>query len=213
LKTVNSRQGGGVDLPDSEWLKDYYGRIRDEYKFSMERKDRLFDWAIGILFVAIVAYTGMLTNNQPSIWRVYLLVGLSCFIMRLFTNSCLAYSYLKKWKYLMDLIEKHWMYKKTTIENVQKEIEKYHYKSRTTKKRTYFIKHQLVGGFLLLFVFPFVLIFSEYSTYPPQNLMDILPLLILVVYYAYETYIMCAPTHRSRPPDRQHIQPLSTNKP
>lgn len=165
----------------------------------MERKDRLFDWSIGILFVAIVAYAELLSNGKPSIWRVYLLVGLSCFIMRMFTNSCLAYAFLKKWRYLLDFIEKHWMDGETSIGDVKKEIKKYHYESKTTEKRSYFIKHQLIGGFVLLFVVPFVLIFFEYKTNMPQDLAGFFPLLILICYYVYEILIMCSNRHRSMP--------------
>ena len=167
----------------------------------MERKDKVLDWSIGILFVAIVAYAELLSNNQPSIWRVYLLVGLSCFIMRLFSNSCLAYAYLKKWRYLLDFIEKHWMNGKSSLDDVKKEIEKYHYSPRTTEKRSYFIKHQLIGGFLLLFSVPFILLLFEFSIKPPKGL-ELIPIFILFGYYIYEIVIMTSNKQRSMPSEK-----------
>lgn len=177
----------GLFLSGSEWLKEYYSRIIEEYRFSMERKDRVTDWAIGILFVALVAYAELLREQSPSIWRIYLTIGLLCFIVRLFFNSCLAYAYLKKWRYLLDLIEKYWRQDSVTLEFVEKEIEGYHHTPRTTETRTYFIKSQLKAGFLLLFLSPFFLLSFEIF-FKLQGLNElVIPLLILIAYYTYET--------------------------
>lgn len=153
----------------------------------MERKDRVTDWAIGIFFVALVAYVELLREQIPSIWRVCLVVGLLCFIMRLFISSCLAYGYLEKWRHLLDFIEKHWTSNTISLDSVKNEIEKYHYTPRTTKKRVHFAKSQLVAGFGLLFLFPFfLLLFELYSN--PQEMYTILPISFLVAYYVYEFF-------------------------
>jgi len=172
-------------MSNSKWLREYYSRLLEEYKFSMERKDRVTDWAIGIFFVALVAYVQLLREQSPSIWRICLMVGLLCFIMRLFCNSCLAYAYLKKWRYLLDLIERHWMGTVPSLDFVKNEIERHHYTPRTTERRAYFVKNQLLAGFILLFSFPFfLLLFEIFSN--PQNLDFIMPVSFLVLYYAYE---------------------------
>ena len=156
----------------------------------MERKDRVTDWAIGVFFVTLVAYAELLRVQVPSIWRISLIVGLSCFIMNLFMNSCIAYAYLKKWRYLLDLIEKHWMTSTTSLDFVNKEIEKYHYTPRTTEKRMYFIKSQLLAGFFLLFLFPFsILLFELYSN--PLDLYVMIPISFLVAYYFLESILFC----------------------
>ena len=176
-------------LSDSQWLRDYYARIIEEYKFSMERKDRITDWSIGIFFASLVAYVELLREQAPSIWRIYLIVGVLCFVDRLFFNSCLAYAYLKKWRYLLDLIEKYWKQDSVTLEFMKKEIERYHYTPRTTETRTYFIKSQLEAGFLLLFLFSFFLLSFEIC-FRIQDLNElIIPLLILIGYFAYETIV------------------------
>jgi len=159
----------------------------------------VLDWAIGIFFLALVAYVELLRYQLPSIWRVYLIVGLLCFIIRLFSNSCLAYAYLKKWRYLLDLIEKHWMYRESSLDFVKKEIGKYHYTPRTTEGNTYFIKHQLIGGFSLLFLAPFFLLFFELYSNPPQDLNIALPISFLVGYYTYEAVIFVTNRERSMP--------------
>ena len=170
------------------WLKEYHSRIIQEYNFSMERKDRVTDWAIGIFFVTLVAYAQLLREQVPSLWRISLLVGLLCFVVRLFSNSCLAFAYLKKWRYLIDLIEEHWMKNVPTLDKVQKAIQRFHYTPRTTEKRIFFIKSQLITGFLLLFIFPFFLLSLElYSN--PQDLNVLAPISFLVLYYVYESII------------------------
>lgn len=177
-----------MSLSNSKWLKEYYSRIIEEYKFSMGRKDRVTDWAIGIFFVALVAYVELLREQMPSIWRVFLIVGLLCFIMRLFISSCLAYGYLEKWRHLLDLIEKHWMSNAISLDSVKNEIEKYHYTPRTTKKRVYFVTSQLLAGFVLLFLFSFfLLLFELYSN--PLEMYAIIPISFLVVYYVYEFFM------------------------
>lgn len=171
-----------------EWLEEYYSRVVEEYKFSMERKDRVLDWSIGIFFIALVAYVELLRYQLPSIWRICLIVGLLCFMIRLFSNSCLAYAYLKKWRYLLDSIEKHWASKEESLDLVKNEIERYHYTPRTTERRIYFVKHQLVGGFFLLFLLPLVLlVWDIYSNL--QNLKILAPIMFLVAYFAYEAFI------------------------
>jgi hypothetical protein len=173
-------------MPNSKWLNEYYSRITEEYKFSMERKDRVTDWAIGVFFIALVAYVQLLREQVPSVWRIYLIVGLLFFVIRLFCNSCLAYAYLKKWKYLLDLIEKHRMNGTPSLDFVKKEIEKFHYTPRTTEKRIYFIKNQLLAGFLLLFLFPLFLLLYEISS-TPQDSNVAIPVLLLVLYLVYES--------------------------
>ena len=157
----------------------------DEYKFSMERKDRVTDWAIGIFFATLIAYAQLLREQVPSIWRICLLVALLCFVMRLFSNSCLAFAYLKKWRYLVDMIEKYWMKNDSPLKKVQNAIQRVHYTPRTTRKRIFFVKNQLITGFLLLFLFPFFLLsFEFYSN--PQDLNVLAPISFLVAYYVYE---------------------------
>lgn len=191
-----------------KWLEDYYSRIIEEYKFSMGRKDRVLDWSIGIFFVALVAYVELLRNQLPSIWRISLIVGLLCFIMRLFVNSCLAYAYLKKWRYLLDLIEKYWM-NNETLESVTNAIDKYHYTPRTTEKRIYFVKHQLVGGFGLLFLFPLALLLFEIHSNPLDWNIAV-PVSFLVVYYAYESIIFARNKERSMP--SENVVPTVSNE-
>jgi hypothetical protein len=170
------------------WLKEYHSRIMEEYKFSMERKDRVTDWAIGIFFATLIAYTQLLREQVPSVWRIAILVGLLCFVMRLFSNSCLAFAYLKKWRYLADMIEKHWMKNAPTLDKVENAIKRFHYTPRTTRNRVFFVKNQLITGFLLLFVFPFFLLLLEIF-FHPQDLNVLAPTSFLVAYYVYESII------------------------
>lgn len=66
-------------MSSHEWLKQYYSRIIEEYRFSMERKDKVLDWSIGILFVALVAYVELLRYQVPSRARAVILDGYGFF--------------------------------------------------------------------------------------------------------------------------------------
>lgn|GEM_PF-1320660 len=193
-------------MSNSKWLKEYHSRIIEEYKFSMERKDRVTDWAIGIFFIALVAYAELLRESTPPIWRIYLIVGLLCFNVRLFFNSCLAYAYLKKWRYLLDMIEKHWMNNKPSLDVVKDKIKKLHYTPRTTEKRRHFVKSQLLAGFLLLFLFPLFLISFEIY-FKLQNLNElIVPISFLFGYFVYELVMFITHKPLTMPKARKKIK-------
>ena len=197
----------------SEWLKEYYSRVIEEYKFSMERKDRVTDWSIGIFFIALVAYVELLREQVPSIWRIYLIAGLLCFIARLFCSSCLAYAYLKKWRYLLDSIENHWMKETPSLDFIKAKIESLHYRPRTTERKMHFVKSQLLGGFLLLFLFPFFLLAFEVYSYHqnPYNLF--MPITFLVGYYVYESVMFIKHEPLSMPKDNESVGEIMSEEP
>jgi hypothetical protein len=160
----------------------------------MERKDRVTDWSITIFFIAVVAYAELLRESVPTIWRVGLLVGLLCFIVRLFFNSCLAYAYLKKWRFLLDNIERHWSEQFPTLDTIREYVKRYHYSVKTTETRLYFVKSQLTAGFFLLFLFPSILLIYELSFYE-QNISVSIPLIWLLIYLFSECYKFASGKH------------------
>lgn len=174
-------------MSDTDWLNRYYSRLIEEYKFSMERKDRLTDWSIAVFFVAIVAYAELLREVTPSIWRISLAVALLCFMVRLFCNSCIAYAYLKKWRFLLDNIEKFWSNNSPTMDKIKEYIECLHYSVKTTETLLYFVRNQLISGYFLLFLFPSLLIFYELLFYE-QSIFVALPLVWLSLYIVVEWY-------------------------
>jgi len=195
---------------DTSWLKDYHSRITEEYKFSMERKDRVTDWAIGIFFVTLVAYAELLREGVPSLWRIALVVGLLAFIMRLFANSCLAYAYLKKWRYLLDSIEKYWMKHEPFFNTLLTDINDLHYSGGTTEKASYFVKSQLRAGFLLLFIFPiFILVFELGSN--PFEVYNILPIISLIAYFFYESILLLKLNTNTKMP-KQNVKLTQVNE-
>jgi hypothetical protein len=171
----------------NDWLKDYHARVTSEYNISMERKDKVTDWSIGILFVTLVAYAELLREAVPSLWRISLIVGLLCVIMRLFNNSCLAYGYLKKWRYLLDRIEKHWMDNVPSEKELREDINTYHFQNKITERTVYFIKCQLIAGFLILFLIPFAMLGYELINFR-QTEQTLIPIVFLIVYFSYEIY-------------------------
>ena len=178
------------------WLSSYYSRITEEYKISMERKDRALNWSITVFFIAFMAYAELLTNNN-SIWRIYLLFILELFILRFFIGSIIAYTYLKKWRYIIQKIDSYKFKKEPKIDEINTIIDTYDHKDTTTEKARYFIKNQLKVGFGLLFAIPIVLITYEFLNNPPgQEVIWGIGFSILIV--IYEILIFRVDTH---PPD------------
>jgi hypothetical protein len=176
-----------IKLSESGWLKEYYTRISEECRFSMNRKDTLTYWAITAVFVMLAAYVELLRFELPSIWRIGLLVGTICLIARFFMHSCLAYSYLRKWRFLLEQIENHWMTGKPLLEEIQENVKKYHHTPRTTVARGYLVKAQLRAGFLLVFLLPSLLISFEILSFP-QSCYAFVLLGTLFMYLAYESW-------------------------
>jgi len=166
------------------WLDSYYSRITEEYKLSMERKDRVTDWSITIFFIAIIAYAQLLTSNN-SLWRICLLFGLELFILRFFINSMIAYSYLKKWRYILKQIDLYHFKKDIDFEKIKKIVEIYDHTHTTTENARYFIIRQLINGFGLLLSIPILLMIFEFIINPPAKEV-ILPLIGSILYAGYE---------------------------
>ena len=122
-----------------DWLSSYYSRITEEYKISMERKDRALDWSITIFFIAFMAYAELLTSKN-FIWRIYLLLILELFLFRFFIGSIIAYSYLKKWRYIIQQIDSYHFKNVIDLEEIKTIIDTYDHKHTTTENARYFIK-------------------------------------------------------------------------
>jgi hypothetical protein len=183
--------------PESEWLKEYYARISEEHRFSLNRKDTLTYWAITAVFVMLAAYVELLRFELPTLWRISLLVGTICLLVRFFMHSCLAYAYLRKWRYLLEQIEKHWMTGKPSLVDIQGDIKKYHHTPRTTVTRGYLVMAQLKAGFLLVFLLPISLIIFEVF-YFPQSRFTLVSLALLITYIIYECWQFVSYEHMKK---------------
>mgnify|MGYP005640476231 CR=1 FL=1 len=172
-------------MSNSEWLKEYYSRISQEYRFSLNRKDTLTYWALTAMFVMIAAYVELLRVKEFSFWRMSLLAGAICLSLRFFVHSCIAYAYLKKWRFLLEQIEKHWMTGKPSLSEIQNNINKYHHTPRTTVTRWYLVRSQLKAGFLLVFLIPSLLIMFEIINFP-QTPYKFIPFVAILIYLIYE---------------------------
>jgi len=167
-----------------DWLSSYYSRITEEYKISMERKDRTLDWSITIFFIAFIAYAELLTSEN-FIGRIYLLLILELFLFRFFIGSMIAYSYLKKWRYIIQQIDSYHFKNVIDLEKIKTIIDTYDHKHTTTEHARYFIKRQLIVGFGLLLSLPILLIIFELMKNPPGNEV-IFPLIASVLFIGYE---------------------------
>jgi len=186
-----------VVMSNSKWLKEYYSRISEEYRFSLNRKDTLTYWALTAVFVMLAAYVELLRFKESSLWRISLLAATVCLLVRFFIHSCLAYAYLKKWRFLLEQIEKHWMTGKPSLNNIRQNINKYHHTPRTTVTRWYLIKAQLKAGFFLVFLIPSLLILFEILC-SPQSFYTFVPLGAILVYLTYESWQFISYEHTKK---------------
>ncbi len=173
-----------TDMGTEEWLGRYYRRITEEYKISMERKDRALDWSITVFFLAIMAYSELLSSGTAA-WRIYLFLIVELFLLRFFIGSILAYAYLNKWRHIIQQIDLHHFNNSVSIEDIQSTIDTYDHNHNTTKPSWYFIKNQLRVGFGLLFLFPGLIIVYEVSKVN-ASFEILIPILVTILIIVWE---------------------------
>jgi hypothetical protein len=139
---------------NEDWLKEYYGRLQNESQFSSTRRDNATNWALTLFLGIIAAYVALLTSQTvvPSVWRIGLLLAGSILLIRFFVQSTIAYSFLRRWRYLENQIECHWAFEEPDMKKIVEEIRTYDHGRHATISRWDMIKAQLRSGFLLVFI-------------------------------------------------------------
>lgn len=179
------------DQPKNEWLETYHSRLQSEYEFSSNKKDTLTNWSLTILLAMLGFYFGDFVGiaNLESASRLALVIGTLIIVIQFFVNSMLSYGFLKKWRYLKELIEKHWMDGKPTLEDIKKKIALYDHGRRTKASWREMIWAQLRAGFLLILGAPILL--AAVEVFRAQNLTayHYLSFVVLAVYMIWQIVI------------------------
>jgi hypothetical protein len=140
----------------SDWLKDYYSRVQSEYEFSFSKKDNLTNWSLTILIATLGLYFGNFVGigSFDSESRFAIVIGTLIIVIQFFVNSMLTYGFMKKWRFIKEEIEKHWMTGKPTLDEIKNYVVMYDHGRRLRSGWKEMLWAQLRAGFLLILAMP-----------------------------------------------------------
>ena len=174
------------DRANEDWLPSYYQRLVSEYQFSLGRRDSITNWALTLFLAIIAAYVAIVTSQThvSSSWRIGLLLVALGLSTRFFFQSTIAYSFLRRWRYLENQIESHWATGKPSLQGLLIDFEVYDHGRRTTVTKFAMLWSQLRAGFLLIF-----LALSGVLSVEISHLPHLTPLLI-VMFLGFSLYVV-----------------------
>ena len=85
---------------------------------------------------------------------------------RFFFKSMIAYSFFRRWRYLENRIESHWVTGDPSIQEIVSDIVKYDHGRRTSVTKRSMLWSQLRAGFLLIFFVLSIVLLVELSHLP-----------------------------------------------
>ncbi len=156
-----------------EWLKVYYAKIQSQHDNSFRKKDTLTNWSLTILIAMIGIYFGILSGQfqeqmlEQSL-RFAVVTGFLIILGQFFSNSLISYAYLRKFRYLMKMIDSGWMNGNPSFSVIKEQISVFDLKDKTVVGMRESSWAQLRAGFAIILGFPTVLWISE--LYQIQNL-------------------------------------------
>jgi len=146
-----------------EWLKTYYSRLQPSYDYSLQKKDTLTHWSLTILAALLGIYYAIPADQfLHAGFRFLLATGFLVILIQFFSNSLVAYSYLRKWRYLKNRIDAYWMTNAPTIKEISSDIETYDHKGHSTVGVSEMISAQLKSGFAIILGGPAVIWIAEF---------------------------------------------------
>ena len=155
-----------IEKEKEEWLKVYYSKIQLEHDYSLRKKDALTNWSLTILVALLGIYFGIqggliqdLVIDQSL--RFILVTGFIIILGQFFSNSLIAYAYLRKFRYIMEQIDSHWMTGKPSLKTILEKISTFDHKSKTVVGVKKMISAQLRAGFAIILGGPIIIWISE----------------------------------------------------
>jgi hypothetical protein len=145
------------------WLTRYYERLVEEYQFSLTRRDNITNWALTLFLAVIATYAVILTSQVvvSGFWKIALLLASLGLLVRFLSQSMIAYSFLRKWRYIENRIESHWASGQPSLEDIEVDIRKYDHGRHTPVSKWAMLWSQLRAGFLLIFIVLFGILYVE----------------------------------------------------
>ncbi len=153
------------DIDKEDWLKAYYSKVQALHDNSFRKKDTLTNWSLTILVAFFGIYFGILSGNinpipDPNI-KFILVTGFLIILGQFFSNSLIAYAYLRKYRYLIQKIDSRWITGIPTLEKIMKDITELDIKGQTNVGMREACRAQLKAGFAIILVPPTIVWFSE----------------------------------------------------
>jgi len=175
---------------NDDWLKEYYSRLQSESQFSSTRRDNATNWGLTVFLGVIATYAALLTSQTslPSIWRILLLLAALALEMRFFVQSMIAYSFLRRWRYLEQKIESHWSTGKPTLAEIVTDVQTYDHGRRATVSKRDMVWSQVRAGFLLVFLALAALLLRDVSKLSEMSLKIWGVFIGLAIYFMWEIY-------------------------
>lgn len=179
-----------MDKPNDDWLKEYYSRAQSEYEFSFNKKDNLTNWSLTILIATLGLYFGNFVGigSFTSESRFAIVIGTLIIVIQFFVNSMLAYGFMKKWRFIKEEIEKHWMTGEPSIIVIKEHISTYDHGRRIKSGWKEMLWAQLRAGFLLILATPISLGILEICSADHISQYHYLVLLVLGIYIGWQLF-------------------------
>lgn len=185
--------------PKENWINHYYNKITGEYQLSFNRRNSLYNWSLTALIALAGIYATFYSEGLeiPNIWRFVLVTAFALIELRFFMMSMVSHGFLRRWRYLQNIIEAYWF--KDTIQNendVNVEIKKFDHGTKIPMKWSRMIAAEFQSGFALMLLGPFVLIGYEIVRINYQlNTGHVIVISILIVYIIWEIVIFVSYRH------------------
>ena len=145
-------------------LKTYYEKLQSEYTYSLKKKDTLVNWSLMALLAFMSVYFNIIKMDVINEIKILFTIGILIILIQFFVNSMLAYGYLRKWRKIMTGIEKYWMDKSYSYEEITEDIREYDHNGKLSITWKDMIWAQLLSGFLIILLTPIFFIIYEIYT-------------------------------------------------
>lgn len=159
------------------------------------------NWALTLFIAVIATYTTLLTSQLVTlgVWRIGLLLVALGLMIRLFSQSMIAYAFLRRCRYIENAIEAHWAVRQPSLQQIVVDLQIYDHGRRATVSRLAMFWSQLRAGFLLIFLVLSVILLIELSQVQVTNALSVI-LVGFLAYVVWEVVIFVQYDQLKRPP-------------
>ena len=184
------------NLPNKEkedWLKSYYAKIQSQHDNSFRKKDILTNWSLTILVAMFGIYFGILSGQfqeqmlEQSL-RFAVVSGFIIILGQFFSNSLISYAYLRKFRYLMKLIDSRWMNGNPSFSVIVEQISVFDLRDKTVVGMRTASWAQLRAGFAIILGVPTILWISELFQIQNLSFNHYIAFLFLGIFVAWEIW-------------------------
>lgn len=120
-------------------------------------------------------------------------------MIRLFSQSMIAYAFLRRCRYIENAIEAHWAVGQPSLQQIVVDLQTYDHGRRATVSRLAMFWSQLRAGFLLIFLVLSAVLLVELNQVQITNALSVL-LLGFLAYVVWEATIFVQYDQLKRPP-------------